>query len=144
MPEAHPMTPVEIGMLRIYVRRADRTAPRERRSFWRPRPGRKPLYRELILRAKTAGLMNAVAHPAQYGYSDHGPVREDGVEVSDPQMTVCVELIGRRAQLEQFCRQQGDLLADKIVVYKHLERWCVGPAGITPANVPQHEAGYGS
>ncbi len=58
-------------------------------------------------------------------------------------MTVCVELIGRRAQLEQFCRQQGDLLADKIVVYKHLERWCVVPAGITPANVPQHEAGYG-
>ncbi len=62
MPEAHPMTPVEIGMLRIYVRRADRAAPRERRSFWRPRPGRKPLYRELILRAKTAGQMNAVAH----------------------------------------------------------------------------------
>lgn len=142
MPQARAVIPAEVGMLRVYVRRADRAASRERRSFWQPGTGAKPLYRELILRAKTAGLMNAVAHPAQYGFSDHGPIREDGAELSDPQLTICVELIGRRAQLEQFCRQQGDLLTDKIVVYKPLEHWCVGPAGITQTDVPQDVAGF--
>ncbi|MFX8219106.1 hypothetical protein ABTL11_20090, partial [Acinetobacter baumannii] len=61
---------------------------------------------------------------------NHGPVRENGAEIADPHLTMCVELIGQREQLETFCRQHGDMLASKVIVYKHLEHWSIGPAGV--------------
>lgn len=65
-----------------------------------------------------------------YGFSNHGPVRGNGAELSDPHLTMCVELIGQRDQLELFCRCHGDLLARKVIVYEHLEHWSIGPAGV--------------
>jgi hypothetical protein len=44
----------------------------------------------------------------------------------NPHLTMCVELIGPRGELEDFCRRHGDLLANKVIVYKHLEHWSVG------------------
>ncbi len=73
--------------------------------------------------------MNAVAHHTSHGYSNHGPIRENGSEISDPHLTMCVELIGQRGQLENFCRRHGDLLSSKVIVYKHLEHWSIGPSG---------------
>ncbi len=127
----HQVTPAEIGMLRIYLRRADSVGPRTARSLW----SSKPLYRELVIRAKAEGLLNATAHPSHFGYSNHGPVREDGAELPDPQLTMCVEVIGQRAQLELFCQRYGNLLTGKVIVYKHLEHWNVGPAGISHQDV---------
>jgi len=37
-----------------------------------------------------------------------------------------VELIAHRDELETFCRKHGDLIAGKIVVYKHMEHWDIG------------------
>jgi H+/Cl- antiporter ClcA/PII-like signaling protein len=126
MPDSHHVTPSEIGMIRIYLKPSDK-APRAKRGFWSGRP----LYRELVTQAKADGVMNAVAHHTHYGFSNHGPVRENGAELSDPHLTMCVELIGQRAQLEGFCRRHGDMLGDKVIVYKHLEHWSVGPAGVS-------------
>ncbi len=125
MPHRHTVTSSEIGMVRIYLKPSDKAA-KSARGFW----GGKPLYRELVATAKQDGIMNAVAHHTHHGYSNHGPVRENGAEVSDPHLTMCVELIGHRDQLELFCRRHGDLLSSKVIVYKHLEHWRVGPSGV--------------
>ena len=125
MPYDHDVTPNEIGMIRIYLKPSDK-APKAKRSLWSARP----LYRELVVQAKADGIMNAVAHHTHYGFSNHGPVRENGAEIADPQLAMCVELIGQRDELEQFCRRHGDLLASKVIVYKHLEHWSIGPAGV--------------
>ena len=126
MSHQYKVTPTEISMVRIYLKPSDKTAKRSR-TFW---PG-KPLYRELVAQAKRDGIMNAIAHHTHYGYSTHGPVRENGSEIADPHLTMCVELIGRRAELEHFCEGHGDLLAGKIIVYKHLERCNIGPTGLS-------------
>lgn len=81
--------------------------------------------------------MNAGAHHTPYGYSDHGSVRENGPQISDPQFTICVELIGQRGEL--FCRRHGDLLASKAIVYKHLEHRTVGVSGVEHADATPDE-----
>lgn len=126
MPDRHTVTSSEIGMVRIYLKPSDK-APKAGRGFW----SGKPLYRELVAQAKHDGIMNAVAHHTHHGYSNHGPVRENGAEIADPHLTMCVELIGQRDQLEVFCRRHGDLLTSKVIVYKHLEHWSIGSAGMT-------------
>lgn len=85
----------------------------------------RPLYRELVVQAKAAGLMNAVAHHTHYGFSNHGPVLDQGAETSNPYLTMCVELIGHRADLELFCQRHAALLETKVVIYKQLEHWSI-------------------
>lgn len=131
MDATHQVTPTESGRLRISMRRADKAGPRSARTFWNA----EPLYRELVLRAKAR--LDAVADPAQHGYGDRGPVREEGGDLLDPHLTVCVEIIGPRAQLEHFCQSHGGQLAGKVIVYKHLEHRSVGPADLAPEAAPQ-------
>ena len=125
MPETHHVTADEIGMLRIYM------APKDR--FKKPGQGRfkaafssRELYRELVNQAKQAGLVNAIAHHTHYGFSNGGAVQSREVEGINPELTICVEIIGHKTELERFCRTHGELLQDKVIVYKHLERWQVG------------------
>jgi len=125
MPSDHEIVPTEVGMIRIYIKPSDK-APKTKRSIF----GAKPLYRALVMQAKAEGIMNAVAHNTHFGFSNHGPVRANGTELSDPHLAMCVELIGKRGQLESFCRAHGDLLRDKVIVYKHLEHWNIAETGV--------------
>jgi PII-like signaling protein len=115
----HKVLPKEIGMVRIYV------SPRDRRKTkgFKAVLGSPPLYRELIKTAHADGIMNAVAHQTHYGYSKGGKVRSPDPETGSSHLAMCVELIGQREQLELFCRKHGDMLRDKVIVYKHLEHW---------------------
>lgn len=115
------LTSSEIGMLRIYMAPRDTAEPRKAWKLWSARP----LYRELVVQAKAAGLMNAVAHHTHYGFSNHGPVLDQGAETSNPYLTMCVELIGHRADLELFCQRHAALLETKVVIYKQLEHWSI-------------------
>lgn len=126
MTRTHDLRTTEIGMLRIYLKPGDKASPRTARKLWSARP----LYRELVMRAKADGLLTAVAHQTHYGFSNHGAIRENGSEATDPQLTICVEMIASRPALEGFCECHGALLADKVIVYKHLEHWTIGAAGI--------------
>lgn len=130
MPHQHQVNASEIGMIRIYLKPGDKAAKGTARTLW----SSKPLYRALVAQAKAEGIMNAVAHHTHYGFSNHGPVREQGVEISDPHLTMCVELIDQRDILERFCAGHGDLLASKVIVYKHLEHWSIGPKGVSHEN----------
>ncbi len=118
MPNRFTVHHREVGMLRIYLKPSDKIGPRR---FW----GAKPLYRELIRTAKADGIINAVAQNTHYGFSNHEPIRENGSEIADPHLTICVELVGDRDQLDLFCRRHGDLLGDKVIVYKRLEHWTI-------------------
>jgi H+/Cl- antiporter ClcA/PII-like signaling protein len=115
---AHTLSLKEIGLVRIYMKPRDKAAGRGSRIF-----GGRPLYRELVLQAKTAGIINATAHHTHFGYSNHGKLADEGYEISNPDLTMCVELIAPREKLEEFCRTHGDLLKRKVIIYKHIEHW---------------------
>ena len=118
----HSVQQTEIGMIRIYLKPRDRHA--EAGAGWLKAifSGR-PLYQELVRQAKRAGLVNATAHHTQYGFSNHGRIQQRDVESLNAELTMCVELVAPRADLETFCREHGGLLKDKVIVYKHLEHW---------------------
>lgn len=116
----HHVTANEIGMVRIYLKPGERSPEESRlKSIFSARP----LYRRIVQEAKASGIMNAVAHQAHYGFSNHGPVLEPGAEIQNPDLTVCVELIAERTDLENFCKAHGALLQGKVIIYKHLEHW---------------------
>lgn len=117
---AHTLSSREVGMVRIYMK------PREKASGtggWFS--GAKPLYRELVMQAKASGIMNAVAHHTHFGYSNSDRLQDEGFEIPNPNLTMCVELIADREQLEAFCRAHGARLENKIIIYKQIEHWDV-------------------
>lgn len=117
----------DIGMLRIYMKPRDKVPGT---GSWLA--GRRPLYRELVLQAKAAGILNAIAHHTHFGYSNHGKVQDEGGEVLNPSLTMCVELVASREMLETFCQTHEEILSGKVIIYKHIERWQVVVA--QPAN----------
>ncbi|MFT4161030.1 DUF190 domain-containing protein [Shinella sp.] len=117
---SHKLSSREVGMVRIYMK------PREKavgQGTWFG--GGRPLYRELVMQARASGIMNAVAHHTHFGYSNSGKLQDEGFEIPNPDLTMCVELIADRGQLEHFCRTHGTLLKNKVIIYKHIEHWDV-------------------
>ena len=129
MSHNHKLKTNEIGQVRIYM------TPGERRrhtgnAFKRLMSGSPPLYKEIIIAAKQDGLLNATAHHTHFGFSGRSQVQANNMEISNPSLNMCVELIAPREQLEQFCRKHGVLLHDKVVVYKQMEHWKIGAHGL--------------
>ncbi len=114
----------EVGQLRIFMTPRDRRRAKGFRSFFA-----KPLYQEIIAAAKQHGLLNAIAQRTYFGYSGQGKIQSDNPEVPNASLSLCVELIAAREQLESFCNQQSELLSDKVVVYEKLEHWQFGISG---------------
>jgi PII-like signaling protein len=112
-----------LGRGRLLIKCSVTVIPREKAVGVGNRFGGRPLYRELVIRAKAAGIMNATAHHTHFGYSNRGKFEEEGYELPNPELTMCVELIAPRADLEEFCRTHGDMLKRKVIVYKHVEHW---------------------
>ena len=122
MPHRYKVTSRDIGQVRIYM------TPREKRKG----PGMKaffgkPLYQEIIDAAKAGGILNALAHHAHYGYTGNGSIQANNQELPNNDLNLCVELIAHRDELEQFCRRHGDLIQGKVIVYKRMEYWDIGP-----------------
>lgn len=117
--QKHKVVPREIGMIRIYLKPSDKKKVPGIRGFLAARP----VYRELVDAAKRDGLLNAHAHHTHYGYSNRGKVRAQDPELGNPELTMCVEVIATKDQLEMYCRTHGDLLQDKVIIYKHIEHW---------------------
>ncbi len=117
---SHKLSSREVGMVRIYMKPREKAVGKGGRFG-----GGKPLYRELVMQAKAAGIMNAVAHHTHFGYSNSGKLQDEGFEIPNPDLTMCVELIADRGQLEEFCRTHGPILTNKVIIYKHIEHWDV-------------------
>jgi PII-like signaling protein len=107
----------DIGMQRNYTKPRDKVPSA---GSWLA--GRRPLYRELILQAKAAGILNAIAHHTHFGYSNHGKGEDEGGEVLNPSLTMCLELVASRGLLEACCQTRQQILARKVIIYKHIER----------------------
>ncbi len=122
MPHRHQVKSREIGQVRIYMTPGERSKS-SGNGLKRLLTGNPPLYKEIIMAAKKEGLLNATAHHTHYGFSGNGQLQDNNMEISNPALNLCVELIGPRTQLEQFCRKHGTLLRDKVIIYKHMEHW---------------------
>ena len=73
-----------------------------------------------------------------FGYSGQDKIEDDKHEIPNEYLTMCVELIGDRPQLELFCQKHAAMLCDKVVVYEKLERWDVGM--LVTSNTGEDEA----
>ncbi len=140
MAQTHQVNSREIGMIRIYLKPSDKISKGTARTLW----SSKPLYRALVTQAKSDGIMNAIAHHTHFGFSNHGAVRQDNVESGDPHLTMCVELIDQRELLERFCAAHAEQLANKVIVYKHLEHWTIGPKGLSHNDATPAELAAGT
>lgn len=135
MAKKHKVSTREIGQVRIYM------TPREKRK----QPGLKgalfgrPLYQDIIDAAKHDGILNATAHHTHYGYSNNGKIQHNMNELPNAMLTLCVELIGDREQLEHFCRTHAELLKGKVIVYKHMEHWDLTPEDLKVSDASQEE-----
>jgi PII-like signaling protein len=114
----------EVGQLRLFLPLVER----RKGGLWRLFG--KPLYQEIIHAAKAEGILNATAQRVHCGYSGDGRIEHDRQDLPNPHLTLCVELIGGRHELEAFCSKHPDLLQDKVVVYDKLEHWEVGAANV--------------
>lgn len=138
MSHRHKIESREIGQVRIYMTPGERRK-KTSKGIKGLLPGSPPLYMEIIKSAKEDGLMNATAHHTHYGFSGNGQVQASVTEVANPNLSLCVELIGPREELENFCRKHGDLLKDKVVVYKHMEHWDIGAYNLRIDNASPEE-----
>jgi PII-like signaling protein len=120
----HQVVAREVGMIRVYLKPSDK----RKEPGWRGFLTARPLYRELIDAAKQEGVMNAHAHHTHYGYSNRGHVQAQVAEIGNPELTICVELIATKDQLELFCRTHGEMLREKVIVYKLIEHWDIRDA----------------
>jgi len=121
MMDDHRITTHEIGHLCIYLTRNDHLPPQRWWQHIFPRS----LSHEIIQAAKQNGILNATAHSPLHGFTGKGAIEQDHPEYSSPRLSIFVELVAERLKLEEFVLSHGALLADKIIVYKHIERWRV-------------------
>jgi H+/Cl- antiporter ClcA/PII-like signaling protein len=110
----------EIGQLRIFLTGRERKKKGLRGLFARP------VYQEIIHAAKRAGVMNAIANRMHFGYSGGGKIEHDSHEAPNEYLTLCVELVGPRTQLESFCLANSELLRNRVAIFEQLERWEIG------------------
>lgn len=132
MQDDHDIVTREMGKIRIYLTPRDQTPPN---GFW-SKINSRPLYRAIINAAKKDGLQNAAAYMTHYGFTQGGKLHAQGAETSNPNLTVCIELIDHKDVLEAFCRRHAILLSGRTIVYKHVEHWSIERRGLVETDAP--------
>jgi len=129
MPQKRSMHQKEIGQLRIFL--TSREKHPDRAGGWQRFLPSKALYMEIIHAAKaTEGIVTATAHATHYGYCGAHAVQGGHAEDLNPHLPLCVELVGDREVLQNFCVAHERLLSGKVILYKHLEHWSFDPHGL--------------
>ena len=90
----------------------------------------RPLYSEIIARAKSAGLWGAAANGMHLGFTYHGKKKvELHPDAGFINTHVFLDLIGPREQLEAFFEAIRPLLGeDRFATYSELEHWSTASA----------------
>lgn len=107
-----------MGLLRIYLRPNDKI---QGRGHWLW--GRQPIHRELVMRAKQTGLLNATVHHTHFGFANRRRIEDQGSEFINPNLTVTVEITAERSDLERFCTSWEKLLVGKVILFQQIEQW---------------------
>jgi H+/Cl- antiporter ClcA len=123
-----------VGVARLYLSVGDRLPG----LTWRQRFFSRPLYEEIIDRARAAGLWGATAKGMTYGFSYSGQSTATfHPDAGFVNAHIYVELIAPRDQLESFMTQIAPLIASRSVTYCEGEDWTQAPADeTTPIMVP--------
>jgi hypothetical protein len=109
-----------VGVVRIYLSAGDRLPG----LSWRQRLFARPLYEEIIDRARAAGLWAATAQGMTYGFSYEG--KETATLHPDAGFVnthIHVELVGPRNRLEDFMNEAAPLLDRRAVTFSTVEDW---------------------
>lgn len=123
MSHLHDISQHEIGRLRIYMTRGDSVPAAGWKKFFGT-----PLFRHLVNLAQKDGILHATTHSTPYGFAQGKNVSEQHPEYSKKCAVLYVELTAERQQLEEFVKAHGELLQDKEMTYKHMERWKLASA----------------
>ena len=110
-----------LGKLRIYLNTGEKVKSKTLLRKLFP----KNTYKEVIILAKESGLMNASVFPTHFGYSNYGKINQHSIESDNSGLTICIELIDTKANLQQFFLTHKEIFKDKVVVYKEVEFWDV-------------------
>jgi H+/Cl- antiporter ClcA/PII-like signaling protein len=137
----HKVTGREMGQLRIYLTAKVKGSPR---TGWKKILGPTTLYQELIAIAKHDGILHAAAHNARDGYHGSQAIQADTGEVPNTHLTLFVEMIDQRSNLEAFCRKHGEQLQGLVMIYKHVEHWDIRDDSIDEADATPTELRKGS
>ena len=116
----HPVAATSaLGQVRIYTIQKDR---KPAKGLWgRLFPASVPYL--IVTAGKAAGLPHAVVLHTRLGYTGSGPIDSSHPEHGFAHLPICVELMGEPRAIEQFCRDHVDLLAGRMVVFRHAEAW---------------------
>jgi PII-like signaling protein len=119
--------------VRIYLSAGDRLPG----LTWKQRLVARPLYEEIIDRAREAGLWAATAHGMVHGFSYGGNATATfHPDAGWVNTHIYVELIAPSEQLELFLQHIKPLLANRTVTYSESEDW--SRAVEAPLPVPVH------
>ncbi|MET4081297.1 PII-like signaling protein [Pedobacter sp. UYP30] len=108
-----------LGKLQIYLKPKDKI----KQLGFMGRLTSKQLYKEIVQYAKDDQLMNASVYQTHSGYSMHGKITTEHVELDNADLLLCVELIDEKYKLENFCKKHAELLTGKMIVFKAVEFW---------------------
>lgn len=108
-----------LGKLRIYLKTGENIKSKTllRKIF------PKSVYSNLIKMAKEDGIINASVFNTHMSFSKDERIKQFSFESDNSGLTVCVELIDTKENLQRFFIKHSDTLKDKIVIYKEVEYW---------------------
>jgi PII-like signaling protein len=108
-----------LGKLRIYLKAGENIKSESllRRLF----PNNLP--KNIIELAKKEGLMNASVYNTQMGYSNFERIQNYHIESDNAGLTVCVELIDSKENLQKFFQKHKAMFKDKVIIFKEVEYW---------------------
>jgi len=108
-----------MGKIKIYLKPKDKMEGGSFMDKLKPRQ----VYRELVKSAKNDGILSAAVYHTHSGFSIGDKIRTTHVELENNEQTLCIELIDEKEKLEIFCKKHGNLLKDKMIVFKAVEFW---------------------
>ena len=110
-----------LGKIQIFIKPRDTVKGRSFMQRLRP----KQIYSELIKFAKEDKLLHASVYQTHSGFSLNGPIHTIHVELDNSDLSLCVELIDEKQNLEAFCIKHASILYGKMIVFKPVEFWNV-------------------
>ncbi|MBP1616667.1 MAG: hypothetical protein H6Q14_494 [Bacteroidetes bacterium] len=107
------------GKLRIYLKTGENIRSKTflRKIF----PAK--MYSHLVRMAKEDGIIHASVFHTHMSFSIDEEIKQFSFESTNSSLTVCVELIDTKVNLQQFFIKHSEALGDKIVIYKEVEFW---------------------
>jgi PII-like signaling protein len=133
MSDASPFTGRKVGIVRIYLSAGDRLPG----LTWKQRLLARPLYEEIIDRAREAGLWAATAQGMMHGFSYAGKATATfHPDAGWVNTHIYVELIAPSEQLEVFLQQIKPMLAHRTITYSESEDWTGAVWAPQPVPVP--------